>query len=229
MWLKPDTGSVPDHEEKYEHVQEYFGSLGRTGYTLFAAMTGGVSWKEPADDVQAFGWVYFLIFMSFIFFTVFSVMNIVTGVFVDGAIQQAEADRSAIIDKQLAKKASMAQTLEEVLLELDEDSNGYLTREEWDELFEEESLQAILSGLQVEVVDAKYLWDLLDANKDGTIDISEFVDGMMRLKGSATSIDMHHLLQRVHNLFERVKEIHDCVFRSEKELKKLQAQVLRPG
>merc|ERR1719235_585890 len=55
MWSKPDVGTPPLDHEDYEKVRVFYGSLYGTIYTLFAAMTSGVSWMECANVAQAFG------------------------------------------------------------------------------------------------------------------------------------------------------------------------------
>merc|ERR1712107_681799 len=108
-----------------------YGTVDRAMYTLFLSMCGGISWGEPAAVAYFLGPIYLWFFLFFISFTIFSVLNIVTGVFVDGAITQANEDRSLIAHKaELAQKA-LSEELISVLSEIDTDGSGFLTIEEW--------------------------------------------------------------------------------------------------
>ena len=57
-------------------------------------LTGGISWAEIAAICETIGLVYFYTYFVYMFFMYFSVLNIVTGVFVDSAIQRGNSARS---------------------------------------------------------------------------------------------------------------------------------------
>eukprot|EP00928_Gymnodinium_smaydae_P096746 TRINITY_DN8608_c0_g1_i1.p1 TRINITY_DN8608_c0_g1~~TRINITY_DN8608_c0_g1_i1.p1 ORF type:complete len:625 (-),score=112.80 TRINITY_DN8608_c0_g1_i1:359-2170(-) len=65
--------------EEKEAIEGEFGSLARSMYTLFKGMTGGVSWGEPGAVAMKLGDIYFFVYVVFISFVFFSVLNIVTG------------------------------------------------------------------------------------------------------------------------------------------------------
>jgi len=119
---------------------------------------------------------------------------------VDGAIQQAQGDRAAIIDKHIATKADLLRSLGELMADLDFDGSGGLTKEEWEGIFEDEKVHAILVGLGVQTENLAILWEMLDVNNDGQLDAKEFIEGIMRLKGPASSIDMHYLMGGVSRI-----------------------------
>jgi len=227
MWLKPGDGYArPVGNTHYSNVIYYFGSLTKTIYTLFMAMTGGVSWGEPADASQAYGWVYFCVFTSYIFFAIFSVMNIVTGVFVDGAIQQAESDRSLILEAQAKEKQEVCRTLEEIVFELDVDDSGCLSREEWEGAFVDPSIQGALAAMQVNIHDCDDLFDMLDVDGDGRVDVKEFIHGMIRLKGWAKAVDIERLFCRVLQLHSDYKRLME---KMEQLAQQLQSLVIQSG
>merc|ERR1711988_345569 len=51
-----------------------------------------------------------------------------------------------------------------------------------------------LSSLNIEIREAKSIFNLLDLDKSGEVTIEEFIFGLMRLKGNAKAIDTHTLL-----------------------------------
>jgi len=200
-------GEQPRHGGDYDVVREFFGSVPRSMYTLFKAMTSGVNWGDPALALQAPGWVYFIIFVIFIFFTFFSVLNIVTGAFVDDAIQHANTDRQTVMQKALKARAHLSQSLLEILLAMDEDGSGFITQDEFDKALDTDAVHNLMASLQLEVHDVENLWTMMDMNGDGVVSIKEFVDGMVKLKEPARTIDIHLILSRVGELLENNTKI----------------------
>lgn len=180
--------------ENDEVVAERYGTLFTTMYTLFQAMSGGVSWGDVTTPLMKVGKFYFLIAMVYVFFSIFSVLNIVTGVFVDGAIELAKQDRSMIVTKRIQSRDASAQHLAELLREMDTDGNDTLTQEEFKASLERKDVAEYLDALSVDSTEAELLFMLLDKDGDGCVDIEEFVAGMQKLQGEAKSFDIHLLM-----------------------------------
>jgi len=206
-FLLPQGGTPPELHADFAGAQHYFGTLFKTSYTLFSSMSGGISWMEPANISLAFGSAYFIVFVFFIFFILFSVMNIVTGVFVDGAIQQANSDRSTRMQKQLEEQNDVAEELETLLGSLDTDGDGCLTEQEWISNVKDDKVILSLAMLQINTNQAHEVWNLLDVNCDGVVDISEFVEGMIRIKGPARSIETHQLLLNLDHVRHDIERL----------------------
>ena len=51
-------------------------------------------------------------------------------------------------------------------------------------------MQAFLSGLDIDITDARIVFTLLDVDGSGGLTVEEFVDGALKLKGPAKGIDM---------------------------------------
>merc|ERR1719401_2250698 len=100
-------------------------------YSLFLSMTGGRNWGEIANIIAYAGFAYGGLVALYVFINLFSVLNIVTGVFVDGAIELAKRDRSMMVDKQQKIREASVQHLVMLLTEIDADGDGHITREEF--------------------------------------------------------------------------------------------------
>eukprot|EP00415_Alexandrium_ostenfeldii_P003742 UN3742 len=79
-------------------VDLYFGSLLQTMYVLFQVVSGGVDWGSVTDVLsdQTSYWAT----VPFIFFVVFNqvaVLNVISGVFLDTAIEIAKAEKDIYI------------------------------------------------------------------------------------------------------------------------------------
>jgi hypothetical protein len=201
-----DEGTI----ELDEVMQGFYGSLWRTMYTLFLAMSGGISWGEVAAPWLLTNWVFFVLFMLFIFFALFSVLNIVTGVFVDSAIQAAQRDRSVMVEKQRAEAVSTKAYLLVLLEEIDTDGTGYITKEELDEAMLHDHIKAYFEAMSIDTDSLDLLVNMLDDNGDGNIDIEEFIEGLQRLKGEAKSFDIHMMMMQNRSVLKTVQDYLDA-------------------
>merc|ERR1719329_991680 len=127
-----------------EEIAKMYGSLVLSGYTLFQSMCGGLSWGEAADPLLAVNFPFGLLFLVFVFFTIFSVLNIVTGVFVDGAIQRGAEERDLVVQKQKRMREAYVQELEELLLDMDVNDDGVVSVDEFEECMKDENVAQIL-------------------------------------------------------------------------------------
>merc|ERR1740120_531580 len=105
-------------------IFDSFGSVEKSIYTLFRSITGGQVWGYSAailGDVHDF---YAALFIVFIAVTTLSVLNIVTGIFVDATISSASHRRDEMMEGERVIQETQAQHLREVFEELDADGDG---------------------------------------------------------------------------------------------------------
>eukprot|EP00927_Polykrikos_kofoidii_P067473 TRINITY_DN62962_c0_g1_i1.p1 TRINITY_DN62962_c0_g1~~TRINITY_DN62962_c0_g1_i1.p1 ORF type:complete len:747 (-),score=112.26 TRINITY_DN62962_c0_g1_i1:53-2161(-) len=185
-------------------VLSTFGSVFMSMYSLFKAMTGGEDWGDVAYQAFCMGWPYALIFGFFIFFTTFSVLNIVTGVFVDGAIQLADRDRATRLERDQDLKKAVIEDLRDLIGRLDCDGDGQISTNEWCEGIMNREVRASMEVLGVSCMDAKQLFTIMDTDGDGALSIEEIVDGIQRIRGPARGLHMHLVLSRVEQIAKQV-------------------------
>lgn len=207
----PEGGVIGDEPSNAKAVRDAYGSLFLSMYTLFKAMTDGMSWHIAADALESVGFFYFVLFLGYIFFTLFSVLNIVTGVFVDGAIQLANEDRSLLIKKETCARVAQASHLMDLLAEMDTDESGTITLSEFEASMRDPKIEQFMAALQVDHTQAQELFNLLDTDGSGSIDIDEFVEGMQRIRGEAKSLDIHLLRNGVRMMHRTLYDLIDCI------------------
>ncbi|CAJ1354541.1 unnamed protein product [Effrenium voratum] len=160
-------------------------------YTLAIVMLGGVDFAEVLADLMLVGWVPFTLLMFFVLFTNLAVLNVVTGVFVDRALEAEKSQREYQVERVLKAQVLFNKQIVALLAQIDSNSDGRISRDELHAMLEDDKLKAHWETLGLtdfnKTKQADRLFDLLDENGDGAIYVDEFLDkcGLMRGPASA--------------------------------------------
>jgi len=171
-------------------LRKYYGSVGRSVYTLFKSITSGVDWQTVVEPLQEIHWSWTTLFVLYIAFSYFAVLNVVTGVFCQTAIESAIKDQEEVKLAQENSKQTYIEQLTELFQDVDTDGSGELTIDEFEDLLQDERLQKYCASLDITIDDAWALFKLLDTDGSGAIGVEEFVTGCLRLQGSARGVDL---------------------------------------
>lgn len=178
----------------FEDMRELYGGLGQTITSLFMGICGGKDWSELMDPLMEISVLYGLLFVFYIFFVIFGVLNVVTSIFVDSASQVSKKDRDIVTQHSIASNQAYAKSIRNFFYEADKDGSGTLSWEEFESYLTDEKVQAYFGSLGLDVSQARALFMLLDVDESNSVGIEEFVFGCMRMKGEAKSIDVNMLL-----------------------------------
>merc|ERR1719464_725907 len=85
---RPAAGDPDD-----EQLRTFWRTVPRSMFTLFKSIAGGISWHEVVVPLSDLGWAYVALFVCYITFIVFAVLNAVTAVFCQRAIESAQTDK----------------------------------------------------------------------------------------------------------------------------------------
>lgn len=78
-------------------ASESFKSLDATMLSLFMSIARGVSWGEVLPALKAINDAWVGLYLFYIAFTYFAVLNVVTGVFCQSAIESAQNDHTTVV------------------------------------------------------------------------------------------------------------------------------------
>lgn len=177
-------------EERLEAIrltETWYGSMGDCMFHLLAAVTGGVDWLEVREPLVYAGGLYTAAFLLYVLFITLGVMNVLTGVFLSSADDYK--DKYAIIQNQQIKRDQFITHMLSIFKEMDTKGTGSI---DWPTFFtamRDDVVQAYLAAHHLEPSHAKILFDLLDEDNTGSINVVDWVMGMVRLKGEAKAID----------------------------------------
>mmetsp|Transcript_49487 Transcript_49487/g.115752 ORF Transcript_49487/g.115752 Transcript_49487/m.115752 type:complete len:747 (+) Transcript_49487:94-2334(+) len=180
-----------------EHLQYWFGSLGRSMLTMFECVLSGVSWDSIVSplmrDVSP---IMGVIFVMYIAVSLFAMMNLVTGLFVAEVTNKVRED----------KDESLAESIRELFRHLgkdDDDGPGnVVTREEFLSNLQSEAMQTYLKSLDVHPSEASLLFDVLDVDGDLLLKRDEMLNAFLRLRGPAKALDIAILRRELADIIQ---------------------------
>lgn len=190
--LTPEEASASD---------QYFGTLFHSMLTLFMSIAGGVSWEDAIVPLMAISTVWLLAFLFYVSFTYFAVLNVVTGVFCQSAIESAQQDHAAVVQSMLENKEAHLSKMRAVFSEIRENSPSNAEGDEaitfamLEEKINSPTVQQLLETLGLDVWDAWSFFKLLDTDGGGSIELEEFFMGCLRLGGNARGLELGKVLQ----------------------------------
>lgn len=196
-------GASPKDSEFDDTLLGLFGTLPGTALALFQGISGGLDWDDLMTPLMQLSWVYGVLFFFYIFFMVFGVLNVVMASFVESATQISRKDRELVTRNEMEKNMQYAQSIRRFFHEADEDGTGTLSWEEFEKYLQNDKVQAYFQSFELDVTQARTLFKLLDLDESNDVGIDEFIEGCMRMKGPARSIDVNMLLYESEKFIER--------------------------
>jgi len=184
-----------------------FGTIDKSILSLFMSMTGGNDWSAYYVPLIVLPVYYRFFFLIFIAFALFAVVNIVTGVFVESALQANLKDRDIVVHEELENKKDYLQSMQDLFNEMDEEGNGTISLFEFEDKLKDERVIAYFNVMKLDVSDARTLFQLLDYDHSDEVGINEFLDGCYKLQGESRALDMKILQFEVQYCQVSLKEI----------------------
>jgi len=195
----------PLYLQNVSYLEEFFHSLPMAVLTLFMAITGGVNWWDAERVLLDIGFQYGLLFLLYIATMFLALLNIVTGLFVNDAVEMSQMDRDIVMRFQEDKREQCEQCLRNLFIELDANDSRTVTFDEFQAHLNQNG-PGVFSYLGLEVWDAMNLFEALDIDGSRQLDIEEFVQGCMQLRGQAKTVDMVTLMRENERIMRSISK-----------------------
>mmetsp|Transcript_73886 Transcript_73886/g.130530 ORF Transcript_73886/g.130530 Transcript_73886/m.130530 type:complete len:718 (-) Transcript_73886:114-2267(-) len=173
-------------KEEQESLEMYWGSIGSSMLSLYMAISGGEDWRNflhaLMPDSAGPSWlnINVFIFCTYIAFATLVMLNLVTGVFVEGAQRIIREDQDTEIMRMACK----------VFFTTDVDQSQEITKEEFDSMIGHDGLTEYCEVIGITANQASDLFGILDEDHSNTLSIREFVRGCLRLRNPARAMDV---------------------------------------
>ena len=189
-----------------DEMNIYFSSMPMTLLTLFMSITGGVNWWEVERLLLRVHIGYGIIFVVYIAVMFLGVLNIITGIFVNDAVEMASSDDDMMLQNEKDMRVDQVKKLKELFSKFDANQDQVLTLDEFEDQLLNPEVQVTLAKLGLEVSEAKLFFQALDVDKSGDVEIDEFVMGCMNLKGKTKLIDIEGTLNDTRRMVKKILE-----------------------
>eukprot|EP00931_Biecheleriopsis_adriatica_P042808 TRINITY_DN24423_c0_g1_i1.p1 TRINITY_DN24423_c0_g1~~TRINITY_DN24423_c0_g1_i1.p1 ORF type:complete len:598 (+),score=73.90 TRINITY_DN24423_c0_g1_i1:85-1878(+) len=181
-------------------LTKWWGSVPLALLSMFQAATGGVDWStimEPlVDYISPWLGAGFVLGLAF---TILALMNVITGTFVETVNQQAA-------DTRLRMRVFQASRL---FSEIDADSSGYISPDEIMNHTSKPAVKAFFEAVDVDPSEAQCLLQVIDMDGNGRVNFDEFVQGVLRLNGSAKASDLLLVAREMKRYYQhQIQELH---------------------
>jgi len=178
--------------------------------SIFQATTGGDDWRNFIDVFEGHSSYFWhtAAFCIYVAFATLVMLNLVTGVFVEGAQRIIKQD----------KDVELIKTVCTIFNHIDTDESMTITRSEFMTHLDKGIMDTYFEALELSKGQAHEIFELLDIDGDTTLSVEEFVKGCMRLRGPARSIDISSLAHDSHIRGNRTNEYLDKILSEVKKV-----------
>eukprot|EP00927_Polykrikos_kofoidii_P026908 TRINITY_DN23878_c0_g1_i1.p1 TRINITY_DN23878_c0_g1~~TRINITY_DN23878_c0_g1_i1.p1 ORF type:complete len:579 (+),score=79.17 TRINITY_DN23878_c0_g1_i1:71-1807(+) len=180
-----------------------WGSIFASMLSLFSAVTGGESWRnlvwtwENSNMAEAYKAGNTIVFCCYVVFTELVILNLVTGVFVDGARHLVERDK---------RHADMQHSLD-LFRSADLDQSDSVSFRRLVDTVDPVTLRKSLAGLGIRMDQLEDVFKMLDTSETGYLGMADFVHGLMCFRTPVSSLELGVLRKTVKELRDSVQEI----------------------
>lgn len=197
-------------------VQKHVGDIGASMFTFFVIMTTE-SWPDICRALGEVEPISFAVIILYMAVTFYAVLNVVIAVIVDVTLSRASEIKDDKSQLALKEEQRVFTKIYEVFHKADENGDGLLTKEEFEEALKLKEVRENLHGVKVNPRDADELFDILDQDESGTLTYTEFINGVQRARAEVSA----------KNILELQCDIWKSAHQSEVYVKELQERMDR--
>ncbi|CAE7941176.1 unnamed protein product [Symbiodinium sp. KB8] len=135
----------------------YFGTLLDTMLYLFMAISDGISWHLMMNPLRWISPAWVLLFLFYIFFTYFAVLNVVTAVFCQSAMESAQNDHAAMVHSVLKNKQAHIHRIRQLFSKIGDEKTQTITFARFEEKINSPAVRAYFEVLGLDVWDAAWM------------------------------------------------------------------------
>jgi len=200
IFVQGVTGHLTDHQQitvRDDLLVLHWGGVETAMSSLYKASTGGVDWGEIADplkviplEISAGFCTYFSVFMCYTAFLHFAVLNILTGVFVENALKTSKQDKKNMIHEERRSQQCLVTNMINLFHSFDDNDTGTISVDEFEKHQSRPEVRAYFAQLDLDVSDLwQFMKTLSDMSPNEGVEIEAFVEGCLRMRGSARRAD----------------------------------------
>eukprot|EP00811_Abedinium_folium_P029246 NODE_4590_length_1872_cov_6.374785.p1 GENE.NODE_4590_length_1872_cov_6.374785~~NODE_4590_length_1872_cov_6.374785.p1 ORF type:complete len:569 (-),score=71.05 NODE_4590_length_1872_cov_6.374785:165-1706(-) len=185
--------------EQSMFINDHFGSMLITVYTLLMAITGGLDWGDiflPLRSIDAVATLFFLLYVAM---GLFCILNVITGLYVDKAMNIMRSDRTAIELSVTSKRTRNVRMLQDIFRQGSSDLNPMIRCADFVRHCHDPTVQSCLRrvGCEVDETSAEEVFNCLDDGGKGVLSLSELIVGVTNISGPAQQLTVARMDYRL--------------------------------
>ncbi|CAK9076732.1 unnamed protein product [Durusdinium trenchii] len=145
-----DNNAIPACED---NLQPYWVNVMDSMMTLFMSITGGINWFEAYEPLRQVSLMALWLFNLYVVIGFFTILNMVTGVFVNTAIESASADKDIATLKQMQKRLENMSSLREVFQEMNAFNVNEVSLDDLEDALSQNKLGTFMESLGISTDD----------------------------------------------------------------------------
>jgi len=190
---------------KLDELLVLMGGLDRLMATLVQVLTMD-SFHYFTRMTLDFVWWSWIYFYAYVAVAVVVLMNLVTAIIVENAMETSKADQDHVANEMEAKRKKDMSSLKRLFRSMDKDGGGTLSWDEFSHSFEDPDMSRYWKSLDFQPEDCIELFHLLD-DGDGEITTTEFLDALFRMSRSVNSKDIFKLQKGLEKITGTVDSV----------------------
>lgn len=207
-----------------------FSSLPKAFFTLYRCVVVGDCADETGRPIfvlasAEYGWAYAALYAATFLFMTFGLFNVIVAIYVENTLAAAKSNELKIKEGRLrdfevfkSKALELAMliysfkqgtSVATILTEQPEWQtivDMEITRSEFETICRDPGFCDLLSELDITPENQKDLFDTLDSDRGGSLDILEIIDGISKLRGDARKSDVVSILLSCRHITELLGE-----------------------
>jgi len=209
-----ETPSDQVRSQVVDDIDTYWGGVATSTTTLYLAITGGADWEVLAGPVKETGNIYYLLFLFYIAFTSFAVLNVLTGMFVETANAVAQEDEEQVSTELLERPETQAcvamfkKEADTVDPSHTHECETMVTAEVLEDIMMRSEFAEFMDMIEVAKTDIRKIF--LARQQDGQCELHSFIKGCLNSKSSSSQRDLAVLSSETKKT-HKVSSLHHAV------------------
>lgn len=183
-------------------VFRYYGTFTKTQFTLFEVTH--VSYASAArvltDHVSEW-WAWF--FITYRVSIAFAFINVVRAIFIQSTLKVADRDRELMLHNKRCVQQETTSKLRD-MFKMMAQGEEELDEENFLKCCKSDSTKVWFSALDIDCSSPTDMWELLDLNGIGKVNIDEFSSAAAKLGGNSKTVDLYILLTLAERLESKI-------------------------
>jgi len=176
-------------------IEKYWDSVYDAVCTLLMSITRGIDWRLASEPLEEVGQIYHVLFLLYISFTMFAVLNIITGIFVEASFNTVAGDRANVASEAMKLAAAAGNKLHHLLAQWSTASDLLSEEDFLKACAEDDRLQQTIAEMEITTEELDEMFkDLASRNNiHGMVKVKDLSTALMMLKGPAQAMDIVQL------------------------------------